>query len=295
MTGQGCRVAYELRLDSERDYDHLHIETSPNGLTWTERDRWSGSTDREFYALTTDLPTTSTPQFVRFRFTSDGDVVGDGAYLDNIKIGCVDATYDGTEYGFLEGTSMATPQVAGAAALALALKPSATVAELKNALLTTGDRLPALEGLTVTGRRLNVAALLNAISPPPPPPPTGGGGGGGGGTANVPPAPPVVPPRPVGSHRSSSLWPVSRSAAATRSERGSRFVLRCSVESGRAPSATLVVRGAAGTLPKGGPSRGAAPVAEPHARAARTAVHDVAALRDSASHTRTVTYRFRVR
>src|SRR4051794_13723971 len=29
MTGEGCRVAYELRLDSERDFDDLRIETSP--------------------------------------------------------------------------------------------------------------------------------------------------------------------------------------------------------------------------------------------------------------------------
>ena len=298
MTGQGCRVAYELRLDSERDFDHLHIETSPNGLTWTERDRWSGSTDREFYALTTNLPTTSTPQFVRFRFTSDGDLVGDGAYLDNLKIGCVDGTYDGTEYGFLEGTSMATPQVVGAAALALALKPSATVAELKNALLTTGDRLPALEGLTVTGRRLNVAALLNAISPPPPPPPTGGGGGGGGGggTANVPPAPPVVPPRPVEQSPVVETLASVKVGRCRQSKRGSRSVLRCSVSSADAlTSASLVVKRGRRTLAKGSarPKHGVLSLSLK--RKLRVGKYTVSLLlRDSASHTRKVTHRFRV-
>jgi len=243
--------------------------------------------------LRTDLPTTSTPQFVRFRFTSDGDVVGDGAYLDNIKIGCVDATYDGTEYGFLEGTSMATPQVAGAAALALALKPSATVAELKNALLTTGDRLPALEGLTVTGRRLNVAALLNAISPPPPPPPTGGGGG----TGNVPPAPPVVPPRPVEQSPVVETLASVKIGRCSQSKRGSRFVLRCSVSSADAlKSATLVVKRGRRTLAKGGaqPKHGALSLNLKRKLSVGQYTMSLL-LRDSASHTRTVTYRFRVR
>lgn len=71
------------------------------------------------------------------------------------------------------GTSLAAPMVSGAAALLLAVRPDATVAQLKHALLTTGTRLPTLEGKTVTGRQLNVYAALEAIlhTVPPPAPP----------------------------------------------------------------------------------------------------------------------------
>src|SRR5947209_2448250 len=42
-------------------------------------------------------------------------------------------------WGYLDGTSMATPHVAGAAALLLQRHPSWTVAQVKSALVLTGD------------------------------------------------------------------------------------------------------------------------------------------------------------
>ena len=52
---------------------------------------------------------------------------------------------------------MATPQVAGAAALLLAQNPNLTIQQLKSLLIYNGDVVPSLAGKTVTGRRLNVA------------------------------------------------------------------------------------------------------------------------------------------
>jgi subtilisin family serine protease len=182
LTGNTCRVSYDLRLESERigDFfiDGVIIESSPNATTWTERGLLSGSTGGQFLAISTDLPG-GTPLYVRFRFQSDATVEMDGAYLDNVRIGCIDTAYAGTEYGFLDGTSMATPQVTGAAALALSLKDVST-ADLKSALMSSGDAIAALNGKTATGRRLNVVNLLNTISPPPAAPaPTNPPSGGG--------------------------------------------------------------------------------------------------------------------
>ncbi|GAC1339518.1 MAG: hypothetical protein NVSMB23_08630 [Myxococcales bacterium] len=80
------------------------------------------------------------------------------------------STQPGGLYQYLSGTSMATPHVAGAAALVLAAKPTLTTAQLKNALLANVDPIPSLAGLTTTGGRLNAAKAVGSTPPPPPGP-----------------------------------------------------------------------------------------------------------------------------
>jgi thermitase len=72
------------------------------------------------------------------------------------------STYPTSTYKRLSGTSMASPMVAGAAAMLKARRSSATYGDLKTALVYTGDAKPAFTN-TVSGRRLNVASALNEI------------------------------------------------------------------------------------------------------------------------------------
>ncbi|UEM07882.1 S8 family serine peptidase (plasmid) [Skermanella rosea] len=76
------------------------------------------------------------------------------------------STLPGNGYGYLDGTSMATPHVSGAAALLLSQNPGLSAEELKSALLGTADPVADLAGRTVTGGRLNAAAALAASGPP---------------------------------------------------------------------------------------------------------------------------------
>jgi hypothetical protein len=87
------------------------------------------------------------------------------------------STLSGGTYGYLSGTSMASPQVAGAIALLNTGKPGLTVAQTRVAILSSTDVIPSMVGKTVTGGRLNingamVALGLTPVTPPVPPPPT---------------------------------------------------------------------------------------------------------------------------
>jgi thermitase len=66
----------------------------------------------------------------------------------------------GTGYGNLSGTSMATPHVAGAAALVAAQHPTLSAASIKATLMNNVDLLPAWSGLVKSNGRLNVFKAL---------------------------------------------------------------------------------------------------------------------------------------
>jgi subtilisin family serine protease/subtilisin-like proprotein convertase family protein len=73
------------------------------------------------------------------------------------------STYPNNAYATMSGTSMATPHVSGAAALAWAYAPDATYQQIKDALFDGVDTLPALAGLTATGGRLNIHNSLESL------------------------------------------------------------------------------------------------------------------------------------
>jgi subtilisin family serine protease len=62
-------------------------------------------------------------------------------------------------YGYMSGTSMATPHVTGGAALYAASHPGATGAELRSAILSSAVATSSLNKKTATGGRLNVGAF----------------------------------------------------------------------------------------------------------------------------------------
>ncbi len=118
------------------------------------------------------------------------------------------STWPGGGYSWSSGTSMATPHVAGAAALLWAAAPNALPIDISSALLAGVDARPAFTGRTVSGGRLNVLRSLRHVAdvgvgtPAPVPSPDDDSGsspsGTSGGSASGPSSGHVgdaVPPR----------------------------------------------------------------------------------------------------
>jgi thermitase len=75
------------------------------------------------------------------------------------------STYLDGGYKSLDGTSMAAPYVAGAAALLRKRNPDATYEQLRTALRKKVDKPPALAGKVVYDGRLNITRALEYIGP----------------------------------------------------------------------------------------------------------------------------------
>ena len=103
--------------------------------------------------------------------TNTGDLASYSNYgVNQVDIGapgsgiysCVPVSSKGkvsSGYASYSGTSMATPHVAGAAALYLSTHPGATAAQIKAAILSSATATPSLSGKCVTGGRLNVSGF----------------------------------------------------------------------------------------------------------------------------------------
>jgi len=70
------------------------------------------------------------------------------------------STWLGDEYKESSGTSMATPVVAGVAALIVAKEPRISVEELRKRIVTSVDKLDSLKSKVTSGGRINAAKAL---------------------------------------------------------------------------------------------------------------------------------------
>ena len=75
-----------------------------------------------------------------------------------------------SSYDSYQGTSMATPHVAGAMALVWAHNPSLSYSQVISRILDNGDSVSALSGKVRTGKRLNVYRAMGTGSTPSPSP-----------------------------------------------------------------------------------------------------------------------------
>jgi hypothetical protein len=176
-----------MKLNTEAGFDYFFVDGSANGSSWTELAAWTGTTTNypnSWFLFEEDLTAfDGQPNFhIRLGLFSDETITTEGAHIDGVDVRCIGTNYTVDSYEAIQGTSMATPHVAGVAALAWAKNPSVSVADVKTALLNGGDAIPSLSGKTVTGRRLNANGSLSLIPSSATPGLTVVKGGNGGGT-----------------------------------------------------------------------------------------------------------------
>jgi subtilisin family serine protease len=184
----GAKMSFFTRCDTEYTttnwYDYMALEVSSDGANFTELTKWDEAT-LDIYNGENPLNSTGGAVFsfdnlsipsqyltshfkFRFKWHTDSSNVPvqnyDGCWVDDVKI---TKFSDGSDekYDYMDGTSMATPHVAGLAALIEGYNPNLTLSQVKNIILTTGDSLVSLSGKTVSGKRINAQKALEAVNP----------------------------------------------------------------------------------------------------------------------------------
>lgn len=163
---RGCRLDSRVRYQTELESDEVFADVSKNsGTTWQAIRGISGDSNNQFRPITWgDIADGAAGSRFRFRFVSDESLTFDGAYLDDIRVTCVAGLpSDTTDYQFFEGTSMATPYVAGLAGLLLSVNPNLSITELRSAILSTVDRKTSLSGKMLSGGRINARTALASV------------------------------------------------------------------------------------------------------------------------------------
>ena len=126
---------------------------------------WSGATGpTSWFPDTADFDVfEGLNTFLRLRLTSDSATNGNGVRVEDLNMRCLATPPPAGEYQNLNGTSMASPHVAGAAALLLARNPAMPPSKVRSLLLSTVDPVAGLTGKVVTAGRLNVANAMPLI------------------------------------------------------------------------------------------------------------------------------------
>lgn len=168
-TGSTAILKYSLMIDSElnKDFVDLKISTTagdpiPAG---TLIEQVSGPSGGSRVSRSLDISTyKSANTTIGFNFTSDGTGNDFGANLSLFSIEILNL--NNTTYNVISGTSMATPHVAGLAAMIFAYNPDYTYTDVIASIKGGGDTLSILGSKTTSSKAVNATnSLAHIIAP----------------------------------------------------------------------------------------------------------------------------------
>lgn len=117
-----------------------------------------------YYSGTNITPCISATCSIGFQLSSDASLQDIGVGITNFRITTL--ALNPTSYQYENGTSMASPEVAGVAALVWAHNPLYTYADVVNAIKKGGRSVASLSGKTATGKAVDAMGSLSYINPP---------------------------------------------------------------------------------------------------------------------------------
>jgi subtilisin family serine protease len=160
--------------DIEGGYDFFSVNykigTGDPFVTGQQLLRISGSFSNpwyhDYYPFPFDISSyTGTNCSIGFRLQSDGSYQYTGVAIRNFAIVNANTSVINA-YEVMDGTSMASPYVAGLAAMLIAFNPDYTYQDAANALKNGGETVASLAGITTTGKAINAWGSLKYINTP---------------------------------------------------------------------------------------------------------------------------------
>jgi hypothetical protein len=167
-TDVGIRVRFQINGVCEYHWDKLYIEAS-NDLSYWYGGWITGLYTGMWFSINTDFTDFDgeSAVYFRFRLSTDPSITEDGFYIDDVAFTAHSDIFNGDEYAFKDGTSMATPHIFGLCLLTQAFDSNLSNLEIKEAIEGNVDIIPSLVGKVATNGRANAyKTILSLVNRP---------------------------------------------------------------------------------------------------------------------------------